>query len=357
MNASILSLHPQHLNIAWAQKIVNQHSADTLVTDINILSVDIGTTTRVKLAVTHNGPVSLPARWFVKLPSLSWRARLITALPRLLPTEVRFYNEVSQTIPLAIPNCLAAESLPGISSTLVLADVEESQGNTGHPSDTLTVAQAALVIEELALLHSQFWGENGLKQSFPWLDGPVRRCEDRLGSTLAVPLMKHGLHRAGSLIPTQLHQDALRYAKNRRIAMRHLAKNVQTLIHHDCHPGNLFWQSGRPGLLDWQLVRMGEGISDVAYFLATALNPQTRKRHETELIAYYAQSLGMHGVTAPAVGDLMQHYCAHLVYAFEAMVVTLAVGGMMDADSNRELIRRTTAAVQDKRAFSELPNN
>jgi hypothetical protein len=37
------------------------------------------------------------------------------------------------------------------------------------------------------------------------------------------------------------------------------------------------------------------------------------------------------------------------------MVVTLAVGGLMDLDSNLELIRRTAAAVDELDAFSALP--
>lgn len=355
MKQSILVRHPNDLSVAWAQKIVNRHHADTVVSNIDIVSVDIGTTTRVRVAVQHNGPESLPKRWFVKLPSLAWRARIITALPRLLHTEVRFYKEVTRSMPLTIPNCLAAQSRTGLGSTLVLADITENQSIAGHPSDTLTADQAAMVIEQLALFHSRFWDNNRLKQNHPWLAGPVRRLEDRLGTTLAVPLMKRGLKRAGTLIPANLHNPALHYAKHRRAAMRFLSKRPQTLTHHDCHPGNLFWNASRPGFLDWQMVRIGEGISDVAYFLATALAPETRRLHEAELLAGYARTLANNGIIAPDSIELRRRYRAHLVYPFEAMVVTLAVGGMMDLDSNLELIRRTAAAVADLDAFSELP--
>jgi len=84
--------HPDQLTVAWAQQIVNQHSANTLVEQVKITSVDIGTTTRVSIKVNHNGPDSLTNFWFVKLPSLSWRARVITALPRLLHTEKHVFT-------------------------------------------------------------------------------------------------------------------------------------------------------------------------------------------------------------------------------------------------------------------------
>jgi hypothetical protein len=114
----------------------------------------------------------------------------------------------------------------------------------------------------------------------------------------------------------------------------------------------LFWHQTQPGLLDWQLVRFGEGISDVAYFLATALSPESRRLHEARLLCIYAQSLTENGVSDVNVAQLTMRYRAHLVYPFEAMLVTLAVGGMMDLASNKELIRRTTAAVIDLDAFT-----
>jgi len=221
----------------------------------------------------------------------------------------------------------------------------------------LTPAQAALVVGQLACSHARFWDNKHLGSSYRWLGGPVRRLEDSLGTALAVPLMKRGLHLAGARIPAALHAPALHYARHRRAAMQFLANAPKTLIHHDCHPGNLFWNKSqsRVGFLDWQLVRIGDGVSDVAYFLATALSPEMRRVHEVGLLSRYAQTLADNGVAGVDVDYLLQRYRAHLVYALEAMTVTLAVGGMMNLDCNLELIRRTAAAVHDLDAFSVLP--
>jgi hypothetical protein len=74
---------PSDLTAAWAQRIIAHHAADVTVSEVKVLSADVGTTTRVRVAVEHNGPETVPRRWFVKLPSRSWRARCMTALPRL----------------------------------------------------------------------------------------------------------------------------------------------------------------------------------------------------------------------------------------------------------------------------------
>jgi Ecdysteroid kinase-like family len=352
---NILVCQPSDLTIDWAQRVVNNHYSHIVVSNVNIVSVDIGTTTRIRVKVEHNEPTILPGQWFVKLPSMAWQARLITALPRLLHTEVRFYNEVARSVSVTVPDFLAAQSKLGRGATLVLTDVTEFGAIPGNPGDALTFFQAAMVVEQLANFHARFWNEENLDHTYRWLAGPVRRLEDFLGTAMAVPLMKRGLQQAGELVPSTLHAQAVHYARHRRQAMRFLTKAPQTLVHHDCHPGNLFWNQSQPGLLDWQLVRFGEGISDIAYFLSTALNPETRRLHEASLIAIYAQCLEDNGIVGIDVKILLQRYRAHLIYPFEAMIVTLAVGGMMNLESNHELIRRTAVAVEDLEAFAAIP--
>jgi hypothetical protein len=282
---------PRQLTVNWAQGILNSHLnielKNTKISSVDIVSVDVGTTTRVRLAVGHDGPDALPKRWFVKLPSLSWRARLITALPRLLPTEVRFYNEIAKLAPVNKPMVLSAQSRLGKGSALVLNDVSEFGAAPGRAGDALTVGQAKLVIEQLAYFHAHFMNKARHDPSFQWLAGSVRRLEDGLGAALAVPLMKRGLRLAGECVSARLHTPALRYASHRKQVMQFLSNGAPTLVHHDCHPGNLFWHNGQPGFLDWQMVRIGEGIGDVSYFLATALKPEIRRLHELELLSKY----------------------------------------------------------------------
>lgn len=353
----IVVRQPRELTVAWAQRIVSHHVAGTAVLGVTVLSVDIGTTTRVRLEVDHNGPETLARRWFVKLPSQSWRARAITALPRLLQTEIRFYQEVAPVVPVLVPAVLAAQRMFGRGSTLVLADVTADGARPGTSGEALTAAQAALVVEQLAHLHACFWQHASLDHAHRWLAGPVRRWEDALGTALAVPLMQRGLQRAGDAIPAPLHRAAMRYARQRRHVMRALAAGPRTLVHHDCHPGNLFWTPAAPGLLDWQLVRIGEGMGDVAYFLATALDPVTRRQCEAPLLARYLHVLSSHGVGGLTAPTLLKRYRAHLTYAFEAMVVTLAVGGMMEHDSNLALIRRAAVAIADHDAFTAIEDS
>ncbi len=351
----LISRHPRQLNKDWAQHIVNLHSDNIKVSDVNLISIDIGTTTRTRIEINHSGPDNLSRKWFIKTPSLNWKAKLITALPRLLDTEIRFYNELSHLMPVVQPKVLSAASHFLNGSTLVLTDLTEQDARLGNPDDTLSISQAYLVIEQIAALHAGFWNKSLTDRKFRWLAGPVRKLEDHLGTALAVPLMKLGLKKAGDKVPHHLHQQAIYYARNRRQAMHFLSQGTQTIIHHDCHPGNLFWKNAQPGLLDWQMVRIGEGISDIAYFLATSLKPNDRRAKEADMLKHYYNCLKNHGIESIDFEQMQHRYRAHLSYPFEAMLITLAVGDMMDLKTNLKLISRTVCAVDDNDAFAALP--
>jgi hypothetical protein len=67
---NIVVRQPSDLTIAWAQRVVNKHYSHIVVSNVDIVSVDIGTTTRIRVNVGHNDPTILPGQWFVKLPSI-----------------------------------------------------------------------------------------------------------------------------------------------------------------------------------------------------------------------------------------------------------------------------------------------
>ncbi|MGY6275899.1 phosphotransferase [Methylomonas sp. MgM2] len=338
----------------WAQYIVSRYADYATVFKVNVDSVDIGTSTRLRVEVEHDAPEAVPTRWFVKIPSLAVRSRIITALPRFLHKEVSFYRSLSANVPLKLPQILAAESYLGKGSTLVMSDLSEHDLRPGQAADALSADQARRVIEHLAQLHGRYWNKSAILKSHRWLNDFSHQIENHMGSLFAVPLMKTGLKRAGGHIPKKLHTPALHYSANRRQFKQSLARGTKTLVHHDCHPGNIFWDRNEPGFLDWQLVRWGEGVGDVAYFLATALEPEVRRKHEKDLLTQYVAGLVKAGADQVDERQTFRRYQAHLVYPFEAMTVTLAIGGMMRHESNVEMIKRAAAAVDDHDSFALL---
>lgn len=353
-NKPIVIHRPHELSVQWAQLIVRRFARNARVFGVQLRSVDVGTSTRLRVEVEHDALHALPSRWFIKTPSLAFKPRLITALPRFLHKEVSFYRSLSPSIPLKMPRILAAESRFGRGSTLVMSDLAEHDFRPGQAADALTVAQASRVISRLAQLHAHFWNKPELLATHSWLNGFSSQMENHMGTVVAYPFMKRALQLSAGLVNDTLKQSALAYAANRRASKKLLGTEAKTLVHYDCHPGNIFWAEQEPGFLDWQLVRIGEGIGDVAYFLATALEPEVRRACEHRLIQQYVSELDNAGVAGLDENKLFRRYQMHLVYPFEAMLITLAIGGMMDHSSNLALIKRATAAVDDHDSFSKL---
>ena len=60
---SIIVGQPDHLTVDWAQRVVNQHDSSIVVSKVDVVSVDIGTTTRIRLKVEHDAPQFFPEQW------------------------------------------------------------------------------------------------------------------------------------------------------------------------------------------------------------------------------------------------------------------------------------------------------
>ncbi len=59
---NILVCQPSDLTIDWAQRLVNKHHAHIVVSNVDVVSDDIGTTTRIRIKVEHSEPAILPGQ-------------------------------------------------------------------------------------------------------------------------------------------------------------------------------------------------------------------------------------------------------------------------------------------------------
>ena len=69
-----------------------------------------------------------------------------------------------------------------------------------------------------------------------------------------------------------------------------------TLTHGDLRVDNVLFEQGqdriRAILIDWQLTGLRNPMWDVAYFLASSLTIEDRRRHERALLTRYVETLG-----------------------------------------------------------------
>jgi hypothetical protein len=60
-----------------------------------------------------------------------------------------------------------------------------------------------------------------------------------------------------------------------------------SLVHGDCHPGNMIWREGKIVLVDWEAFGFGNGPAEVAQFLISHATPETRRSYEKEVLDTY----------------------------------------------------------------------
>ena len=134
----------------------------------------------------------------------------------------------------------------------------------------------------------------------------------------------------GHLLPANMRDTAHLIHENRELLEADWVEGPLTLIHGDAHVGNMYFQNGRAGLLDWQVVAICQGMRDVSYFMVNSLDTDLRRTHERSLLELYATTLRDNGVKDAdlAPTTLWERYRSHALYTWIATSVTAATPGL-----------------------------
>lgn len=245
--------------------------------------------------LTLRGDPALPATVLAKLPAVDPAARTMLANP--YRTEVRFYDEIASTVAVRVPATHHAAMAPdGGDFVLLLEDLAPAvQGDqvAGCPA---TQVEDAVV--NLAGLHGPRWCDpalleiEGLSVNGPEdaalmaeLFGPA---VELFVENLADQLAADDITTVRAIVPV-IEQWAL--ARPERFG----------LVHGDYRLDNLlFPPDGGPGVVavDWQTLSLALPARDLAYVVATSLDPEPRRVAEEALVAAYHRALVGHGVTS-----------------------------------------------------------
>jgi hypothetical protein len=208
--------------------------------------------------------------------------------------EIGFYRELAADCPVRTPRCYFGEvDMDSGTSLLLLEDLTWMRNlNSARGS----IADAELVIGELAKLHAAWWGDVRLDQ-IPWLamkgfltpeQAPLlftQNWESFLGK-LSIPVTGE-LLRAGELCARYLGAVLVSVS----------TEPPRTLIHNDVQGDNLLIAAnGEVAFIDWQLTTCAQPVIDLARFLVGNLDTAERRRHEDRLLEMYSSGLAERGV-------------------------------------------------------------
>jgi thiamine kinase-like enzyme len=219
-----------------------------------------------------------------------------------------------------------------------------------HP---LSIDQASLIVELLAVLHATFWNrlpEDG-RGPLGWLYTP----SGDVTSLLTGSLMKTSIKRLAerSAVPVE---NGRFIADNYRAVAALIDTPPHTVMHGDAHPGNVYFRDGKAGLLDWQAVRRGHPSRELAYTLITSLTPEDRRSAQRDLLDDYRRALAAAGGPDLDRDDLWLRFRQGALYAYTATLITVGMGGMQVEDIAMEGLRRSVAALDDLETIAALTN-
>jgi Phosphotransferase enzyme family len=236
--------------------------------------------------------------------------------------EASFYRDLAHHIGVRTLRSVWADVHPATRHGVVITeDVIEAGGAFRDALSPCSVEQTAELLGELARLHAYAWDDESVTAA-PWL-------VPRVGRTLQVRGVKEITRNFEGPLGVGVPDD-VRDAQKLVDALRVLAARTPgpgwTVIHGDTHVGNTFLDGdGRPGLVDWQLVQHGHWSLDVAYHVASALDPAERAASERDLLRHYLDRLGSGGVRPPMFDAAWGDYRRAILYGFFLWGITLFV--------------------------------
>ncbi|WP_197517803.1 phosphotransferase [Mycobacterium sp. E796] len=318
------------------------------VRSVRVLDRDAGTSSRARLVLTGK---NVPESVFVKVAAETTATRLMGELGRLGHTEVRFYNELAPQLH-GLPQAYGAafDAWTG-RYLLVLEDLPAEScefPDTLHP---LSPDRASLIVELLADLHASFWDRLPRDRRGPlgWLYTP----SGDVTSLLTGSLMNASIKRLAGRTEIPVENGAF-IADNYRAVAALIDTPPHTVMHGDAHPGNMYFEGGKAGLLDWQAVRRGHPSRELAYTLITSLTPEDRVANQRELLDDYRRALAAAGGPDLDRDELWRRYRQGALYAYVASLITAGMGGMQVEGIAMEGLRRGVTALDDLETIAAL---
>lgn len=341
------ALRVRHRDVeVTAVRVVEQHHCD---------SGSASTAARAVLELDYAREIeALPSR--VVLKTVLIRPG---SIPDLYENEVRFYSHLRDELDIETPRCFGSsfDRTTGAFGIL-MEDVTLRGARFPDARASMSLAQMRDLLAGLARMHARFWCSPRFATDLAWMWTPTSGgFYDFLQSGLGLKFFR-GLMDQCAYKVTLLERLGRSLEEMWDMLWRVqdiLASEPTTLLHGDTHFGNTYLlPSDRVGLLDWQLTNHGRWAHDVTYIMVTALDIETRRAHDRELLEHYLDCLRAAGVPgAPAIDDAWLLYRQTALWGFMLGWFICPVENYGE-EILRANLERLAAAVEDLETFAAI---
>ncbi len=263
------------------------------------------------------GPRTLAGKFAAADPT----SRGTAAMLGLYTKEVRFYRDLAPRLPIRTPQTLFAEiAEDGASFCLLFEDLGPARG--GNQITGCTIADARAVIAQAAALHAPSWHNPDIL-GLDWLQpDPAAAAQVKALYPQAQAIFRERYR--DSLEP---HFMALCEALAEVTAATDRKQERVSLVHGDFRLDNVLFDirgGAEPvAVLDWQTLTIGNGLTDIGYFLGCGIGDVLRRAHERALLELYCAEMAARGVPM-SVDAIWRDYVVGALHGVSTAVFSAA---------------------------------
>ncbi len=293
-------VQPEEMDPAWfTERLAENGFSDAAVSRVNRQQIgtgQIGTCFRFDLAFT-NRDADAPRSFVGKFPSDDPVSRATGVQLRNYFREVQFYRHLASRLTISIPNQYY-DAIDGEGPEFVLLLEDMAPAEQGDQLGGCSVAVARAAVLELVGLQAPSWCDESLK-GYDWLY--VAPEENEAGTAALYQQLVPGfLERFGERLEEDERAIIARVADSPECPLFAPVAMPFCLEHVDYRLDNMLID-GRQSppkvtVVDWQSLRLGPPMNDVAYFLGAGLLPEVRREAEEGIVRDYHAALTSAGV-------------------------------------------------------------
>ena len=313
---------PRHdqITAAWLSTALQRKGIEGTVADFDIEAVgtgQLGETKRYRLRYRGTPPAHAPRTLVGKFPSDNAVAAATGRDLGFYRSEVMFYRELAHRAVIHTPAVYVCELDPDNGNFVLLLE-DMAPARAGDHMTGCTVDDARKALHEGAMLHAAFWNDAELERQ-PWLYVPPGAQ-----GFYTTELLESSWDYFVANYAAQMDPQVIKVCD--KFVRCHAAWNAprsapKCFSHNDFRVDNMLFGAQRICVVDWQTsAYLGTGM-DVAYFLGSAFDRDTRKAVEHCLLKDYLAALHSRGVNDYDFEHLLADY-RH--YSFAVLVVAIA---------------------------------
>jgi hypothetical protein len=345
---------PEELTPQWLTGALRETGVirEAAVTGIDVAAIGAGSGflgQLAKVSLRYDRPeTGAPGALIGKFPTLDPGGREIGNLFRFYEREIRFYEDVAHLIDLRTPRrYFSAMDVAGDEYLLLIEDMDPAR--VGDEVASCSPAEAELAVRSIAEFHAAWWESPELDKLewMPYVNAPVHQSAQQSYQEAWGPFVE--------TFGERLSPKMLRIGEEMRDhiidLLDHFEPAPRTIMHGDYRLDNMFFGNGNGtaplSVIDWQISSRGRGVFDVAYFMASCMEPEVRRAHEMRLLRLWHEIVVDAGAKGYSFDEVLHDYRTAVLYAHTYTVIGL---GSLDFANERGtalfdkwLDRRTTA--------------